>query len=559
MAMKTEDAQKEYEDRLQRRLPILFDQLRAGKMHLNDDLRVNESLDAVRQLPDGSFDLATVDGLVRSLALMAEVVHGREEQKNAFPLSEIQTSYFEFLDRNFGSFFRRMRERGLTPHDVARGLSEGERSRAELLAPLNDFLKTIDEFWSSAGPAAHAHVEDMSASAKGIFGGDLFPSHSENIASKCGIYLDTLVLPDPFLRSKVMFSRWSDERKAYYFVKHALNLLQYRELACTNLSPPIVVVLPDLAELKADEKNFFLELGMIDAASHANKIFGQSFSTFNEVVEFASGLDSIEKAVEAVKDPSRVLFDTDWTGTLSDQLKRAMEREEYRVLPQMNPGLVLAGQAIGRMSVSNELLIKARRLNGTPLIDAPTSWQYFVWKLGYDAGSAEQTFQLPDLHVSRALHSLAGSEMQWLGKIPVDSLIEVRRSGAIHEIRDVLGTKIKELVFASPENFHRTTDQVFENINAAFDEHRAAVAKLRDKKWRFAGSDIGSWLVVGTLAVTAAATGTPVWGLAALAADQVFDGPKLRDIPGSIKKLAEETKNLKKSPVGILFRIAEKS
>ena len=81
---------------------------------------------------------------------------------------------------------------------------------------------------------------------------------------------------------------------------------------------------------------------------------------------------------------------------------------------------------------------------------------------------------------------------------------------------------------------------------------------LRAKKWKFAGSDIGSWLVVGSLGVTAAVTGTPVWGLAAIAADQLLDAPKLKDIPSSIKNLAKENSKLQKSPVGMLFNIHRK-
>ena len=82
--------------------------------------------------------------------------------------------------------------------------------------------------------------------------------------------------------------------------------------------------------------------------------------------------------------------------------------------------------------------------------------------------------------------------------------------------------------------------------------------ELKSKKWKFAGSDIGSWFVVGSLAVTAAATGVPVWGIAAIVADQLLDAPKLKDIPESIKGLADESKELNNSPVGILFKYGNK-
>ena len=93
-----------------------------------------------------------------------------------------------------------------------------------------------------------------------------------------------------------------------------------------------------------------------------------------------------------------------------------------------------------------------------------------------------------------------------------------------------------------------TLSSFFENLNSAFTQHKQNIDKLRAKQWKFAGSDIGSWLVMGSLGVTAAVTVTPVWGLAAIAADQLLDAPKLKDIPSSIKDLVEENNRLNKSP-----------
>ena len=53
------------------------------------------------------------------------------------------------------------------------------------------------------------------------------------------MYVDTIVLPDPFLRSGIWFEKWSDEQKAHYLFKHALNLLQYKDLVLAEVDPPI--------------------------------------------------------------------------------------------------------------------------------------------------------------------------------------------------------------------------------------------------------------------------------------------------------------------------------
>ncbi len=548
-----DEEQKAYEERLRRRLKILRKTFEEGKIHIPKDPHIEESLLAVRYGSDGEIDLDTVNGVVRSMALAITVMHDREELKKAVPLDEIQQTYFEFIDRNFGTYFKIMIERGLTPHQAGVALTRREEGINSITKGIPEFLNVIEKFWENAGEAVFTHVEDMHESLKGVFGGDLFPAHNENIASKCGIYADTIILPDPFLRSKLLFSRWTKEDQAYYFIKHALNLLQYKELACAKVDKPIVVIVPDMAALEEGERDFYIKLGQEDSLEHAARMFGRKFESFEELMEFADALDTIEKVVAELKDKSRVLFGTGREGDISEQIKNAVEGDSGQLLGTKHPGIIVASHAMGRMSISNEILIRARRLRATPIIDAPTSWTYLNWKLEYDAGKAEIESGLKDLHILRGLQALSENEMQWLGKVPTDALIELRRTGALDEIREILGSGVDEIAKANPNNFYRTADQVFDNIDHAFEKHKEKIKELSSKKWKFAGSDIASWLVVGTLEVSAAATGLPVWGLATIAANQVFDIPKLKDIPASIRELAEDSKKLKLSPVGMLF------
>lgn len=553
--------QIEYEERLHNRLEILKKQFEDGEIHiakhLAEDMR--KSLEAVRAGPDGKIDINTVDGRVRSLALMAEVMHEREELKKIASLSEIQNLYFKLIEANFGKFYEIMRKRGMSPHDAGMAAKNSEGSIREVTENLAELLELLDQFWKAYGQIAHTHVEDMHGNLKGVFGGDLFPSHSENIASKCGIYTDTIILPDPFLRTKHIFNHYSPADQAYYLMKHAMNVLQYKNLACTDLDIPLVVILPDLATLQKDEHEFFQKLGEQDSLIHSKKIFGRSFESFEELLDFCQSLDTVERAIAEIVDGDRVLFDTDWEDGAASQLERAMKDNPLKpFFRDITPGTLLASQALGRMAISNEILIKSRRLNGVPIIDAPTSWQYLIWKMEYDSDRAERALSLHDLHVVKGLNDLANTDMEWLGNIPPEALIELRKEGAMDEIRHILGNGINSLIEVNPSNFYRTRDQIFENLNSSFTQHKKNIEMLRAKKWKFAGSDIGSWLVVGSLGVTAAVTGTPVWGLAAIAADQLLDAPKLKDIPSSIKNLAKENSKLQKSPVGMLFNIHRK-
>ena len=547
----------EYEVELRRRLKILQEQFEAGKMRINEGLGVEKSLLAVKQGPDGEVDLSTVDGLVRSMALAVTAIHDREELKKEAPLSEIQNLYFNFIENNFGHFYEIMVERSLTPHDAGRALTQSQESIAEIIENLDEFLSLIDQFWENLGEVAHIHIEDMHGNIKGIFGGDLFPSNDENIASKCGIYTDTIILPDPFLRSKHIFANYPEKERVYYLIKHAMSVLMHKDLACAEVDIPIIAVLPDLTILREQEGEFIRSLGKEDSLVHTGKLFGRTFTSFEELIDFAQTLDTIERAVAEIVDEDRVLFDTEWPSDVVSQLNEALENEHYKPFIA-SPGILLMSQSLARMSQSNELLIRSRRLNGTPIIDAPTSWQYLVWKMEYDAERVESQIGAHDLHVVRGLQDLSNNEMKWLGNIPPDALIDIRKQGAMDEIRDVLGKGINDLVNSNPNNFHRSRDQIFDNIHAAFVQHKRNIDELMSRKWKFAGKDIGTWMVTGTLAVTAAATSNPVWGIAAIAADQLLDAPKLKNIPQSFQELADESNKVKKSPVGMLFDISKK-
>ena len=558
MSEKKSIEETKYEERLRRRLKILQDQFKAGKIRIAEGIDVEKSLLAVKQGPDGEVDLSTVDGLVRSMALGVTAMHDREELKKEASLSEIQNTYFNFIENNFGHFYEKMVEMNLTPHDVGRSLTQRQESIEVFTENLDEFLSVIDQFWGEVGEVAHIHIEDNHGNIKGIFGGDLFPSNNENIASKCGIYTDTIILPDPFLRSKHVFANYPENERAYYFIKHALNILKYKDLACADVDIPIVAILPDLAALQEEEAEFFHSLGKEDSLVHAGKLFGRTFASFEELIGFAQTLDTIDRAVSEIGDEGKVLFDTEWTGNVASQLNQALESDDFKPFTD-SPGMLLVSHSVGRMSVSNELLVKSRRRNGTPILDAPTSWQYLVWKMEYDAERVESQTGLQDLHIVRGLQDLSNNEMKWLGNMPPDALIDIRKQGAMEEIRDMLGNGINDLVNSNPTNFHRSRDQIFDNIHAAFVQHKRNIDELIAKKWKFAGKDIGTWMVTGTLAVTAVATGNPVWGIAAIAADQLLDAPKFKDIPQSFRELVDESNKGKKSPVGMLFNISKKN
>jgi hypothetical protein len=547
---------EEYEYNLKVRLEVLRAKINGGKVkiapHLIDDFK--NSIANIRYSEDGEVILDTVDGRIRSMALAISHFDERDKLKNKFSLNEIQKTYFEIVENSFQAIFRRMIKEGLNPHQVASFYSSNDELIRNIAPQINYFISNIYEFWKNVGDIGCWHLEDSVDNLNGVYGGDLFPSHNENIASKCGIYTDTLILPDPFVRSKYILENSDNKTRVYYFIKHGLNVLKYKDLACIDLIYPIVAILPDMQNLEDNGRDIISILGQADTLIHAQKIFNINLNSEEDLAEFCDSLNTIEKLESHIKKKELILFDTDWEGSFRDGFKKYEETLPKSILRNTTPGRIFYSQIFSRMAISNELLLKSRQLSGVPIIEAPTSWQYFNWKLEYDSLRAENYYSVDGLHILKGLNDLSHTDMPWIGNIPADSLIELRKQDALHEIRDILGSSIHQLIETNPSNFDTTRDQLLKNIDNSLSTHRKKLDDLRQKKWNFAGHDIGSWIVMGGIEIAAALTGTPSWGLGLIAANQVLDPPKLKEIPKIYREISAESEAIKKSPVGLLFK-----
>jgi len=541
------------DDELQWRLSTLIGHFKQGKIkiaeHLGDDLQ--QSLAAVRYRPDGKVDLQTVDGTIRSMALMTGFMTERNATKDSISLEEISHTYFDFIAQNFSFLADEAQRKKYNAHQFAKAVSKNPLAVKDLAPQIPGFIEAIEEFWTTVSTASHNHIQDLDTS-KAVFGGDLFPSFTRNIASAVGLYIDTIILSCPFWQSRHIFQLSSKEMQVYYLVKHAINLLQYKQLATTALAKPILLISPLQSSVDGPEKDFIFDLAQRDAVKHAEVLFDREFDDFGQLMEFGEKLNTVEEAISAVSKLDRLLFDTAWEGLPEEQLRRALENDLAVKVGGDHPGRHIASQCFSRMAQATDILHSSQLLGGTPLIDAPTSWEYYKWKLEYIAPKSplDQT----SLHMTKGLQNVSNTDAEWLGRIPSEALIEMRQQGAFEEIRSVLSEGVNEIANTKPDAFFRSSDRIVDNIRAAFEQHKCEIDNLRSKKIKFAGQDLGAWLVSGAVEVAAIASGSPVWGSAGFVTSQLVSAPKLKDIPPSFKALYNKDKKIKTSPMGLLFK-----
>lgn len=117
------------DEELRRRLELLRDRLESGKFsvaaHLADDLK--KSLAAVKKGLDGEIDLSTVDGRIRSMAMMVAMIQDRDDLKNSASLADIQNAYFSRVESVFGEVYKGMVSRETNPQALSWAMSRDEK------------------------------------------------------------------------------------------------------------------------------------------------------------------------------------------------------------------------------------------------------------------------------------------------------------------------------------------------------------------------------------------------------------------------------------------------
>jgi hypothetical protein len=533
----------------------LKEKLAAEKLALRDPDLLRE-LAEVRFADDGKVDPTTVGSRVRATAYAPAAADASREM-DQLPLQEVQNRYFEILESNFGSIYSGMKRRGLNPQQVAGSLALQEQTVNAFTADLPEFASNLVDFWDFHGPVVEHHLRKRHT-LKSVFGGDLFPSYTENIACSVGLYADTIVLPDPLHRLTTYAGVMGPTALFRLAVKHALNVLSYRDLALAELDVPIVVIAPDYIA-DTDYRCVLQRATDADLLEHFSTVFGAHFSSQSELNEFLNPLSDLQSLLNRAIEPGRILFDAESNAPLSEQF-RGYEDEFLKGDPAASrPGYVLKHMVMGRLLVANDVALRGIRLSGNPLIDAPTSWRYFQWKNEYQERSVpDELASKRDTLISKAL-SLNGREQRILSGFPPEALIELRKNGALSELRETIRRGIDDVDSASETDLVSVANHVIENIDNALSEQARQMEALKDSRLKFYGKDVSRWIAVGGFSIAAVMVPAVKWLGILGAMGSMMGASKPEELLATHRELNAESDRLKRSPTGIMFRHIRKN
>jgi hypothetical protein len=546
------------EDSLDNAIKKLKEELQNHRILIdNSELEnsINNSLKKINYDSEGKVIPSSVDSRVRALAIM---IAGRKqcEKLLSIPLKESQENYFKLLEMYFSKLFEEMRKYNVYPSQVASDMASRKNIVEAFKLDSKAFFEEIKKFWEYYSPIINAHISNLKG-LKTSFGGDLFPSESHNIVHTVGLYADTIILPDPLLRVFGLFGFLSHEKVVYYLTKHALNVLQYKELALADVDPPILIIAPDEFYMNPKNAEIVLEISKSYVFEHLNTLFGTTISSEEEMNDFLKGIQSIDNLKHLMKNPERLLFDIDQMQEplevqIDNWMKEINANSEF--FKNMSTGELLQFNFLSRMRQANDTVLRGIQFDASPLMDAPTSWQYLIWKYEYDLRRTGTTDKkIKELLVNNALTSI---NAPLIGNLTDKALIKLRKEKALQELRDLLTKNIHEINEASEENFAEVTNQVISNLSNAFEEHRKYIGDLRNRNKKFYEYDILPLLIIGGLSIAAAFTTNSALSTIIEDSKVIFGGSVLNMLGKGIP-LVKENRKIEKSPVSILLKYSK--
>lgn len=504
---------------LRRKIEKLLEMRSQGKLLLCStvpaDVReqFDKDVSSIRRDAAGQVDLASCTSLVRSIAgaisLMANMAEAQSANHQpvsaADPAAEsqrMQQEFFCILDEFFTRATDCTYQEFATPETF---VSEMRRRAGDLAPLLGQALPWLDEalreFYKRNQQTSFTTPGQLGGVKLVMGGSSYFRSGHLDAVRKMALYADTILIPDPIL-PWFETERPDSRFRGIYPLEAAFTLLQLKPLVDAALSPPAVVVFPSWERsLEAHDpttqdaiESFWIRFfshylqQRFDDIEGVQDYVGKRESEFLRVVEErslfvapeASGKESLSRNLALYREHIRM-----------------MRADEYATRTMALPdGALLLNGIMERLVPQYHMLENSESLGAQPMLCIEQQCHYY--RLCTDAlvGDLVQRSKLSP-HTTAIIESLSRPEFGWLGNVPVESLVELRRNNENATFRNRLGQHLGFLHESSLDDLDRVAAEVGRGITNLVREHHADVERIQQKyQTKHAQTAILTWATV---------------------------------------------------------------
>ncbi len=528
--------------------------LESGRLVFTENVDIEESLFNCKVDKNGIPILSTFDQKIRTVISCISYYDKRTKLKNSISLLEIQSLYFNLIESNIRDIYKYMVKNKLDADMCAKHIAIQQRNNQNFIESIYYFLGAVLQFWESYSEIAYIHTQDLTG-YKGVYGGSLSPNIDNNIAKAFGWYYDSIILPCPIIRSELLITNSNNFNAIYYAIKGALNIYKYKECAIKLQKNPLVIVLPDKKYMNFSNNDFLKELMHINILNHANKVFEKEFQNIDNLTEFGDSLVTLDTTIKAVKQENLAVLDVEDNCSLKESIKSRMENKANNI--SIKPGRLIVDNIIGRISSATELTVKSLVISGSPLIDAPTSWEYFKLYLQNDYKYKYKNEYKENIYITNSLNKISNTPLNWIRNIPVEKLVEIRGLSELQELRNIIIEGLYKFEENDLLDDTKLLTHITDNLEQAFNNYNNTIFELSNKMKLIIKNKAIPIIIKGAIDIYSIFKSSYWLSGAELVLEQFFDIPKYKEIRGTIKdirNISQEKKQLKNSSIGMFAK-----
>lgn len=377
------------------------------------------------------------------------------------------------------------------------------------------------------------------------------------------LYADTILIPDPVYFSIESATR--DVALPSRIASTLFHLLALKPLVDADLPYPAVFVFPSF-ERSLEERDVVTQQGINELAIKlVRDASGIDLQSMQEVIDFAvrrepefmAAVTRSQIFIPPGHTPPAPIDAYEACRIYIDEVTGTRPKPAIEAMKSLPPGRLALLGILERVGPQYHLSENAELLSAQPMVVLPVHWHYMERVSAAAANELERKGVLPkgSLGVYRGLQD---SSLAWLGNVPIDALVKLRRDEANKDFRKRMVELAKELDSASVSDVEKIAREVTRGLALLVAAHQKEIRDL-EEKWfpKYAKTLI---LGGGASILTLAAPYLPILGSIAgttstVAAASVMAGAYARD---KIDEFAER-RRLSRSLIGVLASAKQSS
>ncbi|WP_226993982.1 hypothetical protein [Myxococcus hansupus] len=462
-----------------------------GRLHpSNHTTNIQRDLQNIRRDGNGLVIPESVSPALKATAIAASYAEGVEPgapTKLADPIKS-QRELFSIFQDLFASITGRDHSHYSSTTQINDDILKQLKSNYKKLAKnFNHTIERLVKFYNTEKSHLLREAQQI-AGLKIVLGGQSqFLGSQLSGVRQMMLYADTILIADPvyhFIEADIR-----DVAIPTRIATTLFHLLALKPLVDAELAYPAIFVFPSF-ERALEARDVVTQQGIFQLAIKLiRNATGLEIHSMQEVADFA-----VEREAEFMTaiTRSQIFLPPGYTppepidaykacGIYLDEIAGTRPEPAIALMKSLPPGHLALQGILERVGPQYHLQENAEVLSAQPMVVLPVHWHYMERISEASANELERKGILPKGSLG-TFRGLQDPSLTWLGNVPIDALVNLRRDEANKEFRKRMAELSKELDSASILDAQKVAREVAHGLASLINSHQKEIREL-EAKW----------------------------------------------------------------------------